>query len=1120
METVDGFLSRLRNLSVKLWREDGDLRYRARKGILTPELKAELAERKEEILSLLSGPQTALITPLEMQQDYAVSHAQRRMWVLAQDEASAAAYNIPLTLLLEGPLDRGVFEAALSALVRRHESLRTTFINRDGELRQRVCEHILPRVDHVDLTCEADAEERARELAHAESVRPFDLTNGPLLRTALLRFSETRHILLLTLHHIICDGWSLNVMIRDFGALYEGLRQGAANALPALPIQYRDYSNWHAQVFLQPGTEIHRNYWKRKLQGRIPILNLPADYPRPPVQTFNGAEIACKLNRELTRRLSSFCREQNASLFMGLTAIVKVLLHRYTGQEDIILGTPIAGRINADLDDQVGLYLNTVVLRDHVQSEMSFKALLQQVKQTATEAYEHQIYPFDLLVGDLDAPRDVSRSPLFDTLIILQTKDDSPRSIDNLQVHHLPQEVQISKFDLSFDFAERDGEVHLGIGFNADLFLRDRINRMSGHFVQLVNSILENPDQRICLLNLLPNGERDQLLHEFNNTATNYCSTQTVTDLFETQVTRTADALAISCEGKSLTYGELNVRANQLAQYLRSRGVSSEVPVGVCLERSIDLLVGLLGILKAGGFYVPLDPRYPKERLDYMAANANLSVLITQESLRAEAPAQGAAVVCLDTDWPEISSNSGENIMSGIVPANSAYVIYTSGSTGQPKGVQISHQSLVNLLVAMGQKPGLAPDDILLAVTTVSFDIAGLELYLPLITGARIVLLSTQTASDGALLLQALNDSNATVLQSTPATWQMLLSSGWKPGGKLKILCGGEALPGELARRLAEAGDQVWNLYGPTETTIWSAVCQVKDGIGLPLANTQFYVLDRSLQLVPVGVPGELHIGGDGLARCYLHRPDLTAERFIPNPFGDGDRLYKTGDLVQSGPDGNLRFLGRVDSQVKVRGFRIELGEIEAALERHPAVKTGIVAVREDAAENQQLIAFILPNPEEKFSADEVRTSIQQTLPHYMIPSVFVVLDALPISPSGKIDRRALPAPDKIETETPYLEPRNDTEQTLAAIWQDVLKVERVGIHDNFFEMGGNSLKAAKAIFMMSSALNASLRLTDLFREPTIEGLGRIAATKPKPIDFEIQPLEEMEEAIKIGVSK
>jgi amino acid adenylation domain-containing protein len=942
MASAEELLSRLQSSNVTVWADGDALRYRAPKGTMTPEIAAELKSRKTDLIALLRDRDLPVLEPIPNQDHYELSHAQRRLWVLSQIPEASIAYNIPLHQLFRGSLHRACIDAAFDLLVQRHEVLRTTFVPIDGEPRQIIRPRMEFEVGFRDFTGHPQAELLARELGRQESRRQFDLEKGPLFRVTLAKLGEQLHMLCFTIHHIVADGTSLAVLQREFVHFYDAIRKKASSTLPPLRLQYRDYAAWQNRYLNSAASRINREYWHEKLSGRIPVLNLPLDCPRPPVLTSNGREVSFTIDRSRLDALLALSRRESVSLFMTLLATVKVLLHRYTGQEDILVGSPIAGRVEAELEEQVGFYLNVLALRNQVRSDMPFKTLLHQVRRTATEAYDHQLYPFDRLVDELQVERDLSRSPLYDVLVVLQNQDDQSMAVDDCEVLPCFEHPETSKVDLTFTFKEIPLGLLISIEYNTDLFSESRIKRMGSHLSQLLDSIVAKPNETVGRLQILPSWERREILGALDNTADACAGGKSVIDLFEEQVRRTPESVAIEFSGATLTFRELNWKSNQLARYLKVHGVGPETPVGLYIERSHDLLIGLLGIMKAGGFYVPLDPGHPKERLEFMVAHADLPLILTQQRLVDEAPGSSAELLCLDTDWPAISRHGGEIGVCEVHQENLAYAIYTSGSTGRPKGVQISHGSLANLLASTRQVLRLSAGDVFLAVTTISFDISGLELYLPLVTGARVVIVPTETASDGFALATAIRQSGATVMQGTPATWRLLLNSGWSGAANLKVLCGGEALTRDLAEALLERSAAVWNLYGPTETTIWSAAHPVPRNasdmdapevpLGRPLDNTQFYILDSSLEPLPVGVPGELYIGGDGLARGYTRQADDTACRFVPNPFHEGERLYRTGDLACYDFNRELRFLGRLDHQIKLRGFRIELGEIEATL--------------------------------------------------------------------------------------------------------------------------------------------------------------------------------------------
>jgi amino acid adenylation domain-containing protein len=793
------------------------------------------------------------------------------------------------------------------------------------------------------------------------------------------------------------------------------------------------------------------------------VLELPTDRPRPPFQTFLGAQKGFVISQGLNESLHLLSRREDVTLFMTLLAAFQTLLLRYSGQDDIAVGSPIANRNRVEVEGMIGFFVNTLVLRTDLRGNPSFRELLGRVREVALGGYAHHHIPFEKLVEELNPERNTSHTTLFQVMLVLQNAFGEVPEFPGLSIEPFAVGTDTAKFDLTLYLREDAGGMRGNWEYNTDLFDGPTIERMIGHFLTLLEGIVVNPDLRLSALPLLTEAERYQLLVEWNDTKRDYPKDKCIHELFEKQVERTPDAIALIFEDQQLTYRELNRRVNQLAHYLRKHGVGPEVLVGICMERSLEMVIGLLGILKAGGAYVPLDPAYPKERLAFMLEDARVPILLTQEGQLSTMPEYNGHVICLDRDCEKLSRESEVDPVSGVNPGNLAYVIYTSGSTGKPKGVQISHRAVVNFLFSMLKEPGLSENDVLLSVTTLSFDIAALELFLPLITGARTVLVSREMALDGSQLLKRLKEGDATVMQATPATWRLLLEAGWHNKIGLKMLCGGEALPRDLASQLLERGESLWNMYGPTETTIWSMVYRIESKaspmlIGRPIANTQIYILDRNFQLVPVGVAGELCIGGEGLARGYLNRPELTAEKFIEDPFSavTGARLYRTGDLVRYLPDGNIEFLGRIDHQVKIRGFRIELGEIESVLEQHEAVKEAVVMPREDIPGEKRLVAYLVPNGKQTPSVSLLRQYLKEKLPDYMVPNAFVMLEKFPLTPNGKVDRKALPSPTGLrpELESNYVAPQAEIDRTIAAIWQEVLRLEKIGIHDNFFQVG------------------------------------------------------------------
>ena len=1039
--------------------------------------------------------------------NHPLSFAQKGLWFIHQLNPDTPTYNIPIVINLKGSVNQAILQECLNEIVRRHEVLRTSFTLIDGQPVQVINQAVSLTLAVEDLRSLSESKRTtvAQNLTTELAQQPFDLSSKSLIRAKFLQISEKYCDLIIILHHIIADGWSIGIFIKELVGLYEAYSKGELPQLPELPIQYRDFLNWQQNWIDSEPTQSLLTYWKQKLQGELTVLNLPTDRPRLPVQTFKGAQAKLVLPPTLRKELKNLSRQQGVTLFMTLLTAFKILLYRYTGQTDIIVGSPIASRSRAEIEQLIGCFVNVLVLRTDLSDELSFQDLLARVKLTALEAYVHQDLPFEKLVEELQPSRDLSYNPLFQVMFVLQNVPIPNLDLSDISVSYYEGYNGTSKFDLTLFMEDSQQGLVATCEYNTDLFNANTITRMLGHFQTLLSSIVSDPQQCISELPLLTPPEVQQLLVEWNDTKTDYPQDKCIHQLFEEQVEKTPSDIAVIFEHQQLTYQELNSRANRLAHYLQQQGVKLDTVVGICMECSLEMVIALIAILKAGGAYMPLDPTYPKERLAFTLADSEVSVLLANTHLVNDLPAHSAQLVCIDTDGKAFGEYSSENLVSNPNPENLAYVIYTSGSTGQPKGVQIPHGAVVNFLTSMRQIPGLGKEDILLSVTTLSFDIAALELYLPLIVGARLVLVNREAIADGTQLLKELVSNDVTVMQATPATWRILVGAGWRKNS-MKILCGGEALDSSLAHQLLERGQEVWNLYGPTETTIWSAALDVKyqeeqqavSSIGCPIANTQFYILDSHQQLVPIGVPGELHIGGFGLARGYWNRPELTAQKFIPSPFAQGTRLYKTGDLVRYLADGKIEFLGRIDHQVKIRGFRIELGEIEALLKQHLQVRETVLVAREDTPNDCRLVAYLVTHHNTKPSANELRGFLKQKLPEYMLPSSFVVLDALPLTPNGKIDRRALPAPDnqRPELTVTFKPPHSGIEQQIAKLWQEVLHVDKVGINDNFFDLGGNSLLMLQVNNKLRAILQRDISVVTMFQNPTIYSLAQYLSQK------------------------
>ncbi len=1065
------------------------------------------SEQKLALLARLLEKEGASKAPrlkrIPSENELPLSFGQMGLWLFDQVEPGSAAYNFPVRHDFKGHFDVGAFEWSMSEVVRRHEVLRSYYLKADGRPVQRIAPPVPLRLPVVDLQAlpEAAREHALAGLTSRDAQQPFDLEKAPLIRARLLKLAPDEHVLLLNFHHIAFDWWSYGVFGEELAALYDAFLQGRkASPLPELAIQYVDFAAWQRQWLQGEILQKEVNYWRERLTGSLPVLELPADRPRPAVQSYNGSICCSVLSRKLTDALTILSQREGVTLFATLLGAFQLLLHRYTGQDDILVGTPIAGRNRTEIEDLIGFFANTLVMRTDLSGAPTFRQLLRRLKETTLGAFANQDLPFEELLEILNPKRDASHSPMFQVMLSMLNTPMQSLSLRGLQNDRKMIDSGTSKFDLTLFALEEPQGLKFICEYNTALFNLDRIERMLGHFQILLEGVVADPDCRISELPLLTAEER-RLLIELNTTSVADPGDVLLHELFEAQVQRNPDAVAVEYEADRLSYRELNQRANQLAHHLQSLGVGPEAMVGLCVERSLEMVVALLAILKAGGAYVPLDPAFPHARLAYMIEDSGMRVLVTHRQLDQSLSVRPPSIVHLDADWDAIALQDGtETNLPRPKPENLAYVLYTSGSTGKPKGVAIPHAAVVNFLRSMQREPGFTSEDRILAVTTLSFDIAGLELYLPLVSGGTAVIASREDTYDPGRLMPRIRQSKCTVMQATPATWRALVEAGWEGSKNMKLLCGGEALSAELAQALLPRCAQLWNMYGPTETTIWSAIHRVTtaDGpvsIGRPIANTQLFILDRHRQLQPVGVVGELYIGGSGLARGYFARPELTAERFVESPFDPNARLYRTGDLARWLPNGTLECLGRADNQVKIRGFRIEPGEVESSLARHPAVGHCVVMARDNSHGDRILVAYVEPQPAQPAPViSDLRAHLSNELPAYMVPSSFVVLQKLPLTPNGKIDRNALPSPDqeRVELSGEIAAPRDPIEHTLVDIWSKILRVRSIDIRDNFFDLGGHSLLAVGIIAEIERLLKRRLPLATLYKAPTIEKLAQI----------------------------
>lgn len=1058
------------------------------------------------------------LEPVARNIELPLSLTQQRFWFLDQMEGANPAYNIVRVLNLQGSLNFIALEGAIATIINRHETLRTSFGIADGKPIQIIAgklEFTLPVIDLQELAEDHKTLEAQKLITH-EYLRPFELNESSLLRVTLIQLGEKSHQLLIIMHHIISDAWSVGNFLQELSVIYSALTAGLPSPLTELSIQYADYAYWQRQwLENQPALD----YWKQQLADIPAVIELPTDRSRTAMQTFRGDLQKFQFNSQLTHKLKNLSQKSGSSLFMTLLTAFVILLSRYSGQEDIVIGSPISNRNRVALEPLIGFFVNTLVLRTRLEGNPTFIELLQQVRQVSLDAYAHQDVPFDQLVETLQPQRHLSHSPLFQVMFVLQNSPVSKLELGDLQVTQieLARATAGATFDLTLSMQEKDSasgsELIGAFEYNANLFKSDTIARMVESFHSLVEAIVADPQEQIRTLPLLTASQKHQLLVEWNQTETDYPQ-KSIHQLFEEQVARTPDAVALVFEDQQLTYQQLNLQANKLAHYLQFLGVEPEILVGVYLERSLEMIVGFLGILKAGGAYVPLDPNYPSERLNYMVADSQMSIILTHSSLLphlsltlersacSSASLSQTKIICWDKDF-EIASQSSHNPINNCTPENLAYIIYTSGSTGKPKGVCVLHQSVVRLGINTDYVH-LQPEDTIAQAANTAFDAATFEIWGALLNGAKLVILDQDTVTSAQNLANSIRTTGINTLFLTTALFNQIIQEVPTAFQPLRyLLFGGEAVDPHWVRQVINQGapENLLHLYGPTENTTFSTWYPVKKvapnaetiPIGRPIANTEVYVLDPYQQLVPIGVPGELYLGGDGLARAYFHRQELTSEKFVPHPFKSGERLYKTGDKVKLLPDGNIQFLGRIDFQVKIRGFRIELGEIETVLTQHPQVQQVVVIVREDHPGNKYLTAYIV-SATETLTSSELRQFLKGNLPEYMIPAAFVMLKALPLTPNGKVDRLVLPKPETTnsELEAAFVAPGTALEAKLAEIWCTVLHREQVGIYDNFFELGGHSLLITSVISRIQEHFSIVLPLRSLFTAPTIAELSQV----------------------------
>jgi amino acid adenylation domain-containing protein len=1082
---------------------------------------AGIAENLELSRGSAQNLQVSSIQPITRDRDLPLSFAQQRLWFIDQLDPGNSVYNFPVAVRLKGSINLPALELSLNEVVRRHEALRTTFSMVDGQPSQVVAARLTIAVPIVNLRelPETERENEMQRLVIEEARRPFNLAQGPLLRASVLQLSEDEQVGLLTMHHIVSDGWSTGILIREMAVLYQAFCSGSSSPLPDLPIQYADFAHWQREWLQGSVLQTQLEYWKQQLEGSPPLLELPTDHSRPPVQTFRGGHQVLLLPKAVGSALSALSRSEGATLFMTLLAGFKVLLHSYTSQDDLVVGTPIANRNRLEIEGLIGFFVNALVLRTDLSGDPTFRELLLRVREVCLGAYAHQDLPFERLVEELHLERDLSRNPLFQVMFVLQNASVQAVELPGLILNPVIADSGTTHFDLTLHIVDTEQGLVATAAYNTDLFDAATITRMLRHFQTLLEGIVTSPDRRLSELSLLTEAERQQILVRSTGIRTDHIPVPCVHQLFEARAALTPDAIAVVFEREQLNYRELNSRANQLAHSLRKINVGPEVPVGVCLERSSEMVIALLGILKAGGVYLPLDPAYPKQRMTFMLEDSRAPVLLTQKRLTMGLPEHHARVVCLDSDWEAIAGENEQNPTTSIQRENLAYIIYTSGSTGHPKGVLVSHASIADHCLDAQRLYELAPADRVLQFGSMSFDLS-LEQILPtLIAGARLVMAGEiWRASE---FHEKAAEFGLTVLNLPTGYWQELVQE-WtaEPETALDVqyrlfVVGGDTMLPDALRlwnqtRLRSV--RLLNAYGPTEATITATAFEIapqlaedaslhRVPIGRPLANREMYILDKHCNPVPIGVPGELHIGGANLARGYLNQPGLTGEKFIPAPFGNraGARLYKTGDLARYLSDGNIEYVGRTDHQVKIRGFRIELEEIEAALAEHPSVLQTIVSAQQDMSGERRLVAYVVGDRQHAPTSNDLRSFLREKLPEYMVPALFVLLESIPTTPNGKVDRGALPKPDQTPPEMVkvFLAPRDDLELQLTSLWEEILSIRPIGVTDNFFELGGHSLLAVRLFALIEQRLGRKLPLAALFRGATVELLANIIRENP-----------------------
>ena len=1137
--TVYSLMNKLHDKKIKLWEENGQLKFKAPKDALNDELRQQLVSNKSELVLFLqqasSTNNVPSITPIDREGrcDFPLSFAQERLWFMSQLDPDTASYTIPVATTIYGELDIVLVERAFNMIIKRHENLRTIFPCQQGKAVQRVLADFEMSFEVIDLTNYQSEElihQKVREICRTEANTPFNLETGPLIRAKMMKVGLKETVFMLHMHHIISDGWSIGVLLREFDLIMQSLSKGEVLNLPPLAIQYVDYSVWQREWLQQGGVlEQQLEYWQKKLSGSAETLELLTDYPRPKVQSFAGDTESFLLDSELTEQLKELAKEHGGTLYMTLLSLLKILLYRYTGQQDISVGSPIANRQYVETEALIGMFFNTLTMRDIIEPTDDFGIVLSKVRTTCLEAYEHQDAPFEKIVELVQPQRNLAVNPLFQVMMILQNY--SVELNQNIKLY--PLDSDTSNLELIVQFEENSTGLEGFIQYRTALYKASTIARMVKHFIAVCHAVIKKPDAMIKDIDYLLDEEKLQLQVEFNNTQKDYQKDSCIHSIFQRQVGLTPDAVAVEFEQQRLTYKQLFDKTQLLARYLQSIGVTPDCRVGICMNRSLEMVISIWGILQAGGAYVPLDPDYPSDRLAYMLSDSEVNIVLSQSELMGKVKAcsiDNVNLIYLDERWHEIEYRSEELLSKGVEvidevkPENLAYLIYTSGSTGKPKGVMIEHQALMNRILWMQQSYPLNSDDLVLQKTPFSFDVSVWEFVWPLISGSRMLLARPEGHKDVSYLEKLISDYQITTLHFVPSMLTTFLANAKLTCPNVRqVFCSGEALDSQIVNSYKDKFPQakLYNLYGPTEAAIDVTAfdCSQAEGtnisIGSPIANTQIYILDKFKQLQPVGVPGELYIAGDGLARGYLNRKELTFEKFVDNPFVKNTRMYKSGDLARWSDDGNIEYLGRLDTQVKIRGFRIETGEIEFQLNQHPGISDSCVIVMGEA-NNQYLAAFYVCrkiNEEQSFQLEtvEIKSYLQKTLPDYMIPQIYHGIDKIPLSSAGKVDRRILASTQlEFTSDSVYLAPRNLIETQLVDIWSQVLSLdgENIGIRDNFFELGGNSLLAVQLLAKINTLFSQSLPLSILFTATSIEALAEPIKNNNKQLFELLVPIQ------------